>query len=101
MSNASADDTRALVRDHYAKVSKGETGCAPGCCATQPPDQSRMLGYSADDLTSVPAGADMGLGLMGHACLPRGTKPALRHISNRGWTCHPRSGCGQALAGAQ
>src|SRR6185312_13390415 len=62
MSNASADDTRALVRDHYAKVSKGETGCAPGCCATQPPDQSRMLGYSADDLTSVPAGADLGLG---------------------------------------
>ena len=62
MSNASADDTRTIVRDHYAKVSKGETGCAPGCCATMPAEQSRMLGYSADDLTSVPDGADLGLG---------------------------------------
>ena len=56
------DDTRTIVRDHYAKVSRGETGCAPGCCATMPTDQSRMLGYSADDLTQVPEGADLGLG---------------------------------------
>jgi SAM-dependent methyltransferase len=60
--NATADRTRDIVRDHYAKVSRGETGCAPGCCATMPADQSRMLGYSADDLRSVPEGADMGLG---------------------------------------
>jgi len=62
MSNATADETRTVVRDHYAKVSKGEVGCAPGCCGTMPADQSRMLGYSADDLKSVPDGADMGLG---------------------------------------
>jgi arsenite methyltransferase len=62
MSNATADETRTVVRDHYAKVSKGDVGCAPGCCATMPTDQSRMLGYSADDLKSVPEGADMGLG---------------------------------------
>ena len=62
MSNATADDTRDIVRDHYAKVSRGETGCAPGCCATMPADQSRMLGYSADELAAVPDGADMGLG---------------------------------------
>jgi len=62
MSNASADDTRTIVRDHYAKVSKGETGCAPGCCATMPAEQSRMLGYSAEELAGVPDGADMGLG---------------------------------------
>ena len=62
MSNAGSDQTRDIVRDHYAKVSKGETGCAPGCCAPMPADQSRMLGYSADDLTAVPQGADMGLG---------------------------------------
>jgi SAM-dependent methyltransferase len=62
MSNPSADQKRNVVRDHYAKVSKGETGCAPGCCATMPAEQSRMLGYSADDLTSVPEGAEMGLG---------------------------------------
>lgn len=62
MSAPTADDTRNLVRDHYAKVSKGQTGCAPGCCATMPTGQSRMLGYSAEDITSVPEGADMGLG---------------------------------------
>ncbi len=61
-SNTTADETRTLVRDHYAKLSKGETGCAPGCCATMPVEQSRMLGYSADDVPSVPEGADMGLG---------------------------------------
>ena len=62
MNDVKADETRTLVRDHYAKVSKGETGCAPGCCAAMPSDQSRMLGYSSDDLGAVPAGADMGLG---------------------------------------
>ncbi len=62
MSDSTADDTRTIVREHYAKVSKGETGCAPGCCAPMPTDQSRMLGYSADDLRAVPDGADMGLG---------------------------------------
>jgi SAM-dependent methyltransferase len=62
MNEAKPDDTRTIVREHYAKVSRGETGCAPGCCAPMPSDQSRMLGYSADDLGSVPDGADMGLG---------------------------------------
>jgi arsenite methyltransferase len=62
MNEANADDTRTIVRDHYARVSKGETGCAPGCCAAMPADQSRMLGYSADELNAVPDGADMGLG---------------------------------------
>jgi hypothetical protein len=62
MSNATADETRTIVREHYAKVSKGETGCAPGCCATMPTDQSRMLGYSPDDVQAAPDGADMGLG---------------------------------------
>lgn len=62
MSTTTADDTRTLVRDHYAKVSRGDTGCAPGCCAPMPADQSRRLGYSAEDLATTPEGADMGLG---------------------------------------
>jgi len=62
MNEIKADETRTIVREHYAKVSKGETGCAPGCCGTMPADQSRMLGYSADELDAVPEGADMGLG---------------------------------------
>ena len=62
MNEVKADETRTIVREHYAKVSKGETGCAPGCCATMPSDQSRMLGYSSADLSAVPEGADLGLG---------------------------------------
>ncbi|NVB84073.1 MAG: arsenite methyltransferase [Kofleriaceae bacterium] len=62
MNMSNADETRTIVRDHYAKVSRGETGCAPGCCARMPEDQSRMLGYSADDVQAAPEGADMGLG---------------------------------------
>src|SRR5882757_909553 len=57
-----ADETRSIVREHYAKVSTGNAGCAPGCCATMPADQSRLIGYSADELTALPDGADMGLG---------------------------------------
>ena len=62
MSEAIADETRTIVGEHYAKVSTGAVGCAPGCCGAMPTDQSWMLGYSADDLAAVPEGADMGLG---------------------------------------
>ncbi len=62
MSEAIADETRNLVRDHYAKVSTGSAGCAPGCCGAVPSDQSRMLGYSEADMATVGDGADLGLG---------------------------------------
>lgn len=62
MSDVHADQTRDLVRDHYAKVSTGNAGCAPGCCAVMPGDQSQMLGYSAADVAAVGDGADLGLG---------------------------------------
>jgi SAM-dependent methyltransferase len=62
MSEIKADETRTMVRNHYAKVSTGQTGCAPGCCAVMPTDQSRTLGYSAEELAQLPDGADMGLG---------------------------------------
>ncbi len=62
MSDALADETRELVRDHYAKVSTGNAGCAPGCCAVMPSDQSKMLGYSDGELAAVGDGADLGLG---------------------------------------
>ncbi|MEO8551630.1 MAG: arsenite methyltransferase [Kofleriaceae bacterium] len=57
-----ADDTRDLVRDHYAKVSTGKAGCAPGCCAVMPADQSRMLGYTEAEVAAAGDGADLGLG---------------------------------------
>lgn len=56
------DQTRATVRDHYAKVARDPSvGCAPGCCAATP-DMSLALGYTADDLSAVPEGANLGLG---------------------------------------
>lgn len=62
MSDAIADETRNVVRDHYAKVSTGNAGCAPGCCAVMPGDQSKMLGYTEADMAAVGDGADLGLG---------------------------------------
>jgi arsenite methyltransferase len=63
MTEARADHTRDLVRDHYAKVSTGQAGCAPGCCgAAVPSEQSKLLGYSEADLAAFGDGADLGLG---------------------------------------
>ena len=62
MSDVQADDTRNIVRDHYAKVSTATAGCAPGCCAVTPAGQSKMLGYSEAELAAVGDGADLGLG---------------------------------------
>ena len=57
-----ADDTRAIVRDHYGQIAKTGASCAPGCCGTVPAGYAQTLGYSADDQQAVPAGADLGLG---------------------------------------
>ncbi|HEU0032144.1 MAG TPA: arsenite methyltransferase [Kofleriaceae bacterium] len=62
MSNLEADQTRNIVRDHYANVSTKNAGCAPGCCGAMPSDQSLALGYTQADLAAVPEGADLGLG---------------------------------------
>ncbi len=63
MSDARADQTRDIVRDHYAKVSTGTTGsCAPGCCGQGASGQSSLLGYSEADIAAVGDGADLGLG---------------------------------------
>jgi SAM-dependent methyltransferase len=62
MSDATADETRDIVRDHYAKVSAGAAGCAPGSCGSLPSDQSQLVGYSPSEMGAVPDGADLGLG---------------------------------------
>ncbi|HEY4244768.1 MAG TPA: arsenite methyltransferase [Kofleriaceae bacterium] len=56
------EDTHTVVREHYAKVSTGNVGCAPGCCAPMSSEQSLLIGYSAEELAALPEGADMGLG---------------------------------------
>lgn len=56
------DDTiRTQVRTAYAKVANGGSACSVGCCGTAG-NGSMVMGYSSDELTSVPEGADLGLG---------------------------------------
>jgi len=50
-------DVKAAVREHYGKIA---SGCAPGCCGGT--GGSAAIGYSNDELSAVPEGADLGLG---------------------------------------
>src|SRR6188768_4496418 len=63
MNTKTNDEVRTAVREQYGAVarSNGSSGCAPGCCGPNA-GASLQLGYSADDLASVPEGANMGLG---------------------------------------
>jgi len=70
MSQKQADDIRQSVRDSYAKVAEasdnGECcGVESSCCGVSADInsvQSMRLGYSENDLDTIPGGADMGLG---------------------------------------
>lgn len=55
------DQVRSQVRTAYAKVAKGADGCSVGCCGTKG-SGSLAMGYSEQDLASVPEGSDLGLG---------------------------------------
>src|SRR5688572_18586591 len=59
---------RALVRDGYAKIAQETTAgcCSPGvsCCGSLPQDADKLvreLGYTVEELKSLPDGANMGL----------------------------------------
>ncbi len=63
MNEQSKDEVRAVVREQYGKVARSTaSSCAPGCCGGSNADMSLKLGYSAEELASVPEGANMGLG---------------------------------------
>jgi len=62
MSDSKADQTRAIVRDHYGEVARGGGCCAPSCCGPVATSPASTLGYSDDDQRAVPEGADLGLG---------------------------------------
>jgi len=66
MNEQSKDQVRSAVRAQYGQVAqaagKDQSCCAPGCCGGGGANASLALGYSADDLAAVPAGANMGLG---------------------------------------
>ena len=70
MSQKEADEIRQMVRDSYARVAEasdaGECCGEENSCCGVPADinslHSVRLGYSEEDLGSVPDGADLGLG---------------------------------------
>jgi len=47
------------VRERYGKIASGRLS---SCCGTSEADTAREIGYSDDDLTNVPEGANLGLG---------------------------------------
>lgn len=55
------DRVRTQVRTAYAKVANGAGGCSVGCCGTEG-EGSLAMGYTKEDLASVPEGSDLGLG---------------------------------------
>jgi arsenite methyltransferase len=68
MSNPIPETVREYVRDRYGAIAEEAEpqgcGCrSTGCCGGEATETySGQLGYSAADLASVPAGADLGLG---------------------------------------
>jgi len=55
------DHVRSQVRTAYANVARGADGSCVGCCGTQGAG-SLAMGYTQDDLSSVPDGSNLGLG---------------------------------------
>ena len=71
MSGTNENKIRKAVRENYARVAetpKGASGCCctPSCCSpsstSSAADTSVNMGYSQDEVESVPEGSNMGLG---------------------------------------
>ncbi len=70
MKNVDNDDIRKAVRENYGKVAQSERGgcgcSASGCCGSSDiptaAEMSMAIGYSHEDVSSVPEGANMGRG---------------------------------------
>jgi SAM-dependent methyltransferase len=66
MSVLKNDEIRKAVRENYSKVAVSKAvgcGCSTSSCCEKPNNVAeRTMGYSVDDVTSVPEGANMGLG---------------------------------------
>jgi arsenite methyltransferase len=69
-----SEATREAVRERYAGIARntmaetaeasGASCCAPSCCGTESLDATTLaanIGYSLEDLSELPAGANMGL----------------------------------------
>lgn len=70
MTTTAHDDVRQAVRDRYAQAATAGAGCCSpatdtdSCCTPDATAQalSLQLGYSQDDILTVPEGANLGLG---------------------------------------
>lgn len=68
MNDAKHDEIRQSVRESYGAVARADAGCGcgPACCTpTGLPAAdilSRGIGYSEDEVSAVPEGANLGLG---------------------------------------
>ncbi len=63
MTPKDTDAIRDEVRSSYARIAQqGGSCCGGGAASCAPAYSAETLGYAKDDITSVPAGADMGLG---------------------------------------
>jgi len=61
------EEVRKVVREGYAQVAKSGSSCCapqnPSCCSSNvATDVSKRIGYSDQDIESVPEGANLGLG---------------------------------------
>ncbi|HAS28099.1 MAG TPA: arsenite S-adenosylmethyltransferase [Dehalococcoidia bacterium] len=60
------DEIRKTVREEYAKVARGNTSCCGGsssCCGQSTAQEiSKDIGYSDEEMNTVPEGANLGLG---------------------------------------
>ena len=70
MTTLKHDEIRTYVRQNYGNIAEARNqrcGCAPSCCGETQMTQSAeavamTLGYSSQDVSTIPAGANMGLG---------------------------------------
>jgi SAM-dependent methyltransferase len=68
MEEQKKDEIRQEVRKRYTDIAKSDSahcGCSPSCCTPQDlpiKDLSAKLGYTPQEIVSVPDGANMGLG---------------------------------------
>merc|ERR1719399_573842 len=87
---------RAAVAEFYAAAAGGAgggiVGTGPGCGGVAAPALSELLGYSAEELLSLPDGANLGLGC-GNPVRAAGLKVrrALTPIARRSPSLPPRS----------
>ncbi len=63
--DTTTEDVRAVVREKYGEVARGERSCCgPSCCGgvDNVTEVALSIGYRAEDLKSAPEGANLGLG---------------------------------------